>query len=216
MLPQRLFGAMLIRLAVGRMDNYGLPQPRHRIWQTHPTVSSEFLIRAGSGDITVKPNIAELAGDSVRFADGTAESFDAIIYATGYKVTFPFFDPAFLDIHDNHFPLFKRAFMPGVPNLIFAGFAQAVPSIIKFVEIQSRWLAAYVAGEYALPPLEDMQRIVERDQYAANAHFVSAKRHTMQIDTAIYARDLNREWRRGARRAAGTNRATLSSQGSGP
>ena len=71
MLPQRLFGAMLIRLAVGRMDNYGLPQPRHRIWQTHPTVSSEFLIRAGSGDITVKPNIAELAGDSVRFADGT-------------------------------------------------------------------------------------------------------------------------------------------------
>ena len=85
--------------------------------------------------------------------------------------------------------------MPGVPNLIFAGFAQAVPSIIKFVEIQSRWLAAYVAGEYALPPLEDMQRIVERDQHAANAHFVSAKRHTMQVDTAIYARDLNREWR---------------------
>jgi hypothetical protein len=96
------------------MSNYGLPQPKHRIWQTHPTVSSEFLIRAGSGDITVKPNIAALEGDKVRFDVGTSEPFDAIIYATGYKITFPFFDPALLAVKDNELPLFKRAFRPGM------------------------------------------------------------------------------------------------------
>jgi thioredoxin reductase len=202
LLPQRLLGAMLVRLAVGRMENYGLPRPGQRIWQTHPTVSSEFLIRAGSGDITVKPNIVELRGDEVLFSDGTSEPFDAIIYATGYKITFPFFAPDVLKVEDNQFPLFKRAFIPGHNDLIFVGFAQAVPSIIKFVEIQSRWLAAYLAGDYALPGVEEMLRIVDRDQVRANASFVSSKRHTMQVDTNLYAWDLAKEWRRGARRAA--------------
>jgi hypothetical protein len=183
------------------MANYGLPQPKHRIWQTHPTVSSEFLIRAGSGDITVKPNIVRLDGDTVHFDDGTSEPFDAIIYATGYKISFPFFDPAFLAAQDNAFPLFKRAFKPGIPNVIFVGFAQAVPSIIKFVEIQTRWLAAYVDGDYALPPVDEMQRIMARDQRHANADFISSKRHTMQVDTNLYQWDLSKEWKRGARRA---------------
>ncbi len=202
LLPQRLLGSFLVRLAVGRMENYGLPRPAQRIWQTHPTVSSEFLIRAGSGDITVKPNIAELCGGEVRFEDGTREEFDAIVYATGYKISFPFFGPEVLQVADNDFPLFKRAFVPGQKDLIFVGFAQAVPSIIKFVEIQTRWLAAYVAGQYALPPEDEMRQIMERDQRRANAHFVSSKRHTMQIDTNLYAWDLAKEWKRGARRAA--------------
>jgi dimethylaniline monooxygenase (N-oxide forming) len=202
MWPQRMIGSLLIRLAVGRMSNYGLPQPKHRIWQTHPTVSSEFLIRAGSGDITVKPNIAALECDQVRFEDGTSEPFDAIIYATGYKITFPFFDPALLAVNDNELPLFKRAFRPGMPSLIFVGFGQAVPSIIKFVEIQTRWLAAYVDGEYALPGDDEMRKIIDHDQRVANAHFVSARRHTMQVDTNLYAWDLAKEWKRGARRAS--------------
>ena len=148
--PQRLLGSLLVRLAVGRMENYGLPQPQHRMWQTHPTVSSEFLIRAGSGDITVKPNIVELAGDIVRFADGTRSRSTRSSMPRATRSRSPSSTPG-SSHDDNHFPLFKRAFMPGVPNLIFVGFAQAVPSIIKFVEIQTRWLAAYVAGQYALP-----------------------------------------------------------------
>jgi dimethylaniline monooxygenase (N-oxide forming) len=210
LLPQRLLGAMLVRLAVGKMENYGLPRPAQRIWQTHPTVSSEFLIRAGSGDITVRPNIAELRGSEVRFTDGTSEPFDAIIYATGYKISFPFFEPDVLQVKDNQFPLFKRALIPGQEDLIFVGFAQAVPSIIKFVEIQSRWLAAYVAGEYVPPNQQEMLRMVDRDQKRANASFVTSKRHTMQVDTNLYAWDLAKEWRRGVRRAKRGSRSAAS------
>ena len=170
-------------------------------------MSSEFLIRAGSGDITVKPNVVELCGEVVRFADGTSEPFDAILYATGYKISFPFFDAGFLAAEDNQFPLFKRAFRPGLPNLIFVGFAQAVPSIIKFVEIQTRWLAAYLDGQYALPSVDEMERIIAHDQRSANGGFVVTKRHTMQVDTRLYEWDLNKEWKRGAKRAArGGNR----------
>lgn len=199
--PQRLLGSLLIRLAVGRMKNYGLPEPKHTIWQTHPTVSSEFLIRAGSGDVTVRPNIARLDGSQVHFTDGSVEEFDAIIYATGYRISFPFLDPALVQAEDNDFPLFKRAFKPGIDNLIFVGFAQAVPSIIKFVEIQTRWLAAYLGGDYALPSADEMQRAMAVDQRRANAGFVSTRRHTMQVDNYLYQWDLNKEWKRGARRA---------------
>ena len=82
--------------------------------------------------------------------------------------------------------------------MIFVGFAQAVPSIIKFVEIQTRWLAAYVAGDYALPRPEEMQRIMERDQQRAEATSSRSKRHTMQVDTNLYAWDLAKEWKRGS------------------
>ncbi len=203
MWPQRLFGSLLIRLAIGRMENYGLPRPQHSVWQTHPTVSNEFLIRVGSGDITVKPNIAELAGDGVRFEDGSSEPFDAIVYATGYKITFPFFDPQFLAAADNTLPLFKRAFRPGIDNLIFVGLAQAIPSIIKFVEYQTRWLAAYLDGEYALPPVDEMERVMAREEHASNAGYIASKRHTMEVDTELYHHDLKKEWKRGAQRAAG-------------
>lgn len=199
--PQRLFGAALVRLAVGKMESYGLPKPPFAIWQAHPTVSSEFLLRCGSGDITVKPNIAALEGDVVRFEDGSAEPFDVILYATGYKISFPFFDPSFLGARDNVLPLFKRVFLPGMPNLLFIGLAQATPSIIKFVEIQAPWVAAYLAGEYALPSEDEMNDAIRRDEQLHVRHFVASKRHTMQVDNYLYQWDLQREWKRGARRA---------------
>ena len=48
-----------------------------------------------------------------RFEDGTVEEVDAIIYATGYKITFPFFDERVLSAPGNKLPLYKRIFKPG-------------------------------------------------------------------------------------------------------
>ncbi len=87
---------LLPRLVSGRMEHFGLPRPNHRFLEAHPTVSSELLLRLGSGDAVAKPDVAELQPDRVRFADGSVEQVDAIVYATGYRVTFPFFDP---DLH---------------------------------------------------------------------------------------------------------------------
>ena len=200
--PQRMFGSLLIRLAVGRMENYGLPQPKHSLWQTHPTVSSEFLIRLGSGDITVKPNISELAGSEVRFDDGTSNRSTRSSMPPATRSRFRFSIRRCCRRGTINFRCSSGRFIPAFENLIFVGFAQATPSIIKFVEIQSRWLAAYLDGHYALPPADEMQRIMAHDQQSANGHFVSTKRHTMQVDTNLYDWDLSKEWKRGAKRAA--------------
>ena len=45
------------------MEDFGLPPPNHNFLEAHPTVSSELLLRLGSGDAVAKPNVAELLGD---------------------------------------------------------------------------------------------------------------------------------------------------------
>jgi len=197
---QRKAAALLVRLVVGRVENFGMPTPDHEILTAHPTVSSDLLQRVGNGDIIVKPNVAELRGDRVEFTDGTVEPIDAIIYATGYNIRFPFFDPEFLSAPDNVLPLFKRIFVPGIDNLMFIGFAQAIPSIIGFVQDQAKWVASYLAGEYALPSPEEMQAAIKRDEARMMSHYVASSRHTMQVDHVLYARDLRKEWNRGRKR----------------
>ena len=198
---QRKAAALLVRLLVGRVESFGMPTPDHDLLTAHPTVSSDLLQRVGNGDITVKPNVARLCGERVEFVDGTVEPVDAIIYATGYNITFPFFDESFLSAPDNVLPLFKRVFVPGIDNLMFVGFAQAIPSIIGFVQDQAKWIASYLAGEYALPSKSEMESAIRRDEERHAAHYVASSRHTMQVDHVLYAHDLAKEWKRGRKRA---------------
>ena len=181
---------------------YGLPAPNHKLFEAHPTQSVELPLRLGSGDVIPKPNVACLDGDTVHFDDGTSAVFDAIVYATGYNITFPFFDPDFLSAHDNAIRLYKRMFKPGMDNLAFIGFAQSIPTLFPFVECQARLLAAYAAGRYALPPVAEMERVIEADQQMYVGHCTDRPRHTQQVDYFHYEHDLRvRELPAGIRRA---------------
>ncbi|BBZ68806.1 monooxygenase [Mycolicibacterium insubricum] len=181
---------------------YGLPPANHKLFEAHPTQSVELPLRLGSGDVIPKPNVTRLDGDRVHFEDGTSGEFDAIVYATGYNITFPFFDPDFISAPDNQIRLYKRMFAPGIDNLVFIGFAQAIPTLFPFVECQSRLLAAYAVGRYALPPVAEMQRTIDADQQLHAGHCVDRPRHTQQVDYFYYEHDLRtRELPAGLRRA---------------
>ena len=84
---------------------YGLPPANHKLFEAHPTQSVELPLRLGSGDVVPKPNVTRLDGNTVHFDDGTSDVFDVIIYATGYNITFPFFDQDFVNAPDNHIRL---------------------------------------------------------------------------------------------------------------
>src|SRR4051794_10967494 len=111
----------IIRTTTGSMERYGLPKPDPRIGEAHPTISSEILSRLYHGEITPKPNIERLEGDSIRFADGTTEKADVVVYCTGYKVTFPFFEEGFLSAPENDLPLYRRGFPPKNKKVFFIG-----------------------------------------------------------------------------------------------
>jgi cation diffusion facilitator CzcD-associated flavoprotein CzcO len=201
---QRKLAAALQPFTAGRPEDYGLPKPNHGFFEAHPTQSVELPLRLGSGDVVAKPNVTRLDGHTVHFEDGTSREIDVIIYATGYNITFPFFDPAFLSAPDNHIRLFKRMFRPGLDDLAFIGFAQATPTLFPFVECQTRLLGAYLVGEYALPPVAEMEQVITADEQKFLGHMLPTPRHTQQVDYFIYEHDLRtRELPAGRRRAAG-------------
>ncbi len=169
---------------------YGLPAPNHKFFEAHPTQSGELPLRLKSGDVTPKGNIARLDGATVHFEDGTSSEFDAIIYATGYNITFPFFDESFISAPDNQIRLFKRMFKPGIDDLVFMGFAQATPTLFPFVEAQARLLGAYAVGRYAPPDVEEMERVIDADHALYLGHMLDRPRHTHQLDYFVYEHDL--------------------------
>jgi cation diffusion facilitator CzcD-associated flavoprotein CzcO len=193
----------IVHNLVGKMEDYGLPKPDIGPFNSHATVSGEFLLRAGSGDLTMKPGIEALQGDKVRFTDGSVEQIDVIIYATGYQMRFPFFDDPVLAPDGAHrFPLFKRMIKPGYPTLFFMGLAQAVPTLVNFSEQQSKLIAAYLTGRYALPSKAEMEAAIAADDGRYLSDYYEAPRHTLQVDFNHYVPALMKEIKRGEKRAA--------------
>ena len=191
----------LYRAGVGRVEDYGLPAPDHRIGEAHPTVSADFLNRLAHGEVTWKPNVRELAGDSVVFVDGSAEPFDVIVWCTGYKVSFPFLDADLVSAPDNDLPLFRRVFKPGIDNLGFIALLQPLGATMPLAEAQGRWIAAYLRGEYHLPAPAAMEDDIRAERERMFKRYVASKRHTMQVDFDAYLYQLRRELRAGSERA---------------
>ncbi len=193
--------AKLIDAYVGQVENFGLPKPDHEFGEAHPTVSGRILDRITHGAVTPKPNIRELDGHDVVFEDGTRVRADVVIYCTGYKISFPFFDEDFVSAPDNHIELFRRVFHPDVPNLFFVGLLQPLGSVMPLSEIQGTWIASYLKGEYALPPVTQLRRDIAEDLAAMQSRYVASKRHTIQVDFDDYVFGIERERRTGASRA---------------
>jgi thioredoxin reductase len=192
---------MMVRLNVGDPTRYGLPKPDHRFGEAHPTVSGRILDRIQHGTVVPKPSIARLDGDHVEFTDGTRVHADVVVYCTGYKITFPFFDEDLISAPDNHIELYRRVFHPSIDNVFFIGLLQPLGAIMPLAEAQGQWVADHLKGEYALPPAPQLAQDMRRDFEAMRKRYVASKRHTIQVDFDDYLLDLAKERRLGADRA---------------
>jgi dimethylaniline monooxygenase (N-oxide forming) len=199
---QRFFMGRMLKMAVGEMSDYGLPKPDHKLLEAHPTVSSELLPRLGHGDIEVKPNIERFAGGrTVRFADGSEEEVDLVIYCTGYKMSFPFLEEAVFASHGNRMPLYRRVVSVENPGLYFIGFVQPLGPTMPLAELQSEWVADLLTGRTALPPAAEMRTEIADYERKMGKRFVTSKRHTIEVDFHPYRRELERARRRTAQPA---------------
>ncbi|HEY1189200.1 MAG TPA: NAD(P)-binding domain-containing protein [Gemmata sp.] len=204
-LQQWIFGAAL-RIARGKLKRFHLPDPKHRILEEHPTISSDLLNLIGHGCIRAKPNIQEFTGAQggreVLFADGTREAVDAIIYATGYDISVPFLAPEVFSARDNEVRLYRLVVHPEVRGLYFVGLVQPWGAIMPLAEEQSQWIADLVEGKCALPQVREMRQHIDRDRDAMRRRYTASSRHTIQVDFYPYLDGLRKERRRGARGAA--------------
>ena len=192
----------LLKMQVGDLTNYGLPEPDHKFGEAHPTISGRILDRLAHGAITPKPNIERLEGDRVHFTDGTSVHADLVVYCTGYKITFPFFDEGFVSATDNQLRLYKFMFHPSVAGLYFLGLIQPLGAIMPIAERQSQVIARHLTRAYALPDRDTMEHDIDRKLDAMRKRYVASKRHTIQVDYDDYMHEMTKEMEKGAERAA--------------
>ena len=186
----------LLRQAQGHPTDYGLPEPDHKLAEAHPTISAEILSRIGHGRVTPKPNIERIDGDTVNFVDGSSQRIDRIVWCTGYKIAFPFFDEGLISAPDNEIPLFRRVVSPEHPGLYFIGLLQPLGAIMPLAEAQSGWIADVLEGGVPLPERAEMERVIERERERMRKRYVASKRHTIQVDFYDYLRAVRRERKR--------------------
>jgi hypothetical protein len=201
--PLKQKGFEVLRWRSGNVSDLGLPLPDHKVGHAHPTVSDEIHDRLEAGTVTPKPNIRELRGDRVLFEDGSEVEADVIVYCTGYRISFPFFDPEFISAPENDLPLYRRTFHPEIEGVYFLGLAQPLGAIMPMAEQQAKWIAALLRGEYVLPPAAEIGADIARVREAHARRFYRSRRHTMEVDFDEWMRDARREIRRGAKRAPG-------------
>ena len=194
---QRILLKTGLWLARGNQEDYGVPQPKRPPLSEHPTLSQDLLNLSGRGLIKFKPNIKEFRSKTVIFEDGTAQDFDQIIYATGYKVTFPFLkEQTFQVEHSNDFRLYKKVVHPDWPNLFFVALVQPLGAIMPLAEVQSKWIARLLNGQTKLPNADEMRRDIEKDRQAMQRRYKNSPRHTLQVDFHPYKQSIEKEMKR--------------------
>ncbi|MFE1921098.1 flavin-containing monooxygenase [Streptomyces asoensis] len=195
---------LLLRLSRGRLADYGLPEPEHRVLAAHPTISDDLLSRLGHGDITVKPVPRRIDATQVVFDDGSVEDIDTIICCTGYDIAFPFLDDEVIDVSGNDPGLYHRVVSPDRPGLYFIGLVQPLGAIMPLAQAQSHWVADLLQGRCALPGRDAMLDEIRAHRARTARRYVASPRHTIQVDARAYLRELARErGRRAVRRGRG-------------
>lgn len=190
-----------IRATVGDQESYGIPKPKRPLLTEHPTISSDLLWLAGHGKIKIKPNVTRLCGDSIEFADGTAEPVDILVYATGYKISFPFFSQELVQVDDAAgIQLYHRVIHPDRKNLFFIGLIQPVGSVMPIAELQAQWVSKLLNGSAALPDAATMKEVIEKKRAFIGAFFNPSPRHALEESFYGYIGTVKNEMRKMATR----------------
>jgi hypothetical protein len=147
----RLLARLVLALTVGDLARYGIQKPKHRPLDKHPIINSELLAAIRHGVVDVRPDVERFDGDAVVFVDGRRENYDLVVYATGYRCSFPMLaaDGGILHWKGERPILFLQMIAPLRRGLFFPGIGQARtgggPLYQSFGEIVARMMA-YDAG----------------------------------------------------------------------
>ncbi len=194
---------LLLRLSHGTPSSHGLPKPKYKPLQTHPTISQYIYDKIDNGEVIPKSNIAELKGNRIRFTDGSEVDADILIYATGYKVSFPFFKTEFLSASNNELPLWQHMVKPDIDNLFFIGLYQPLGAVTPLAEKQAKLIGDVLLNKLSLPSMGEMLEDIEKERVAMRTRYAESARHTMQVDAPTFNKALDRVRELAAKKAAG-------------
>ena len=85
--PTRMLDALM-----GDLTRLGLAAPDHKLLQTHPIVNTQVLPHLAHGHLVAKRDVRRFTATGAVFADGSEETVDLVLFATGYEHRVPYLD----------------------------------------------------------------------------------------------------------------------------
>ncbi len=166
--------------------------------------------RLAAGAVEPKPAIARFEPHSVHFGDGTVAPVDAVVFATGYALSFPFLDPALSPITPTGLDLYRVIAHPDCRHLFFIGICRATGAIPPLAEMQARWATAVLRGHLRLPPPTTKHAAIDARRRVVAAHHDDPFRLQFDPYVDLLAWELGLLpwwWRRPQRRVIGAQAA---------
>ena len=154
-LPRKLMRLLYrwgMRIVVGPHRRFGLERPDHDLFEAHPTACNTYIDHLIHGRTIVKPGIERLDGKRVIFTDGSEEEVDFLIWATGYRPSFPFIDTSYILDEQGKSKLFIHTFSRELDDLFVVGlFEPAEGGVWQIADYQARLIAAFIKAEETDP-----------------------------------------------------------------
>lgn len=184
--------AAVIRILQGRYKKYKLKTPVGRPLEVHPTINSELLYFIRHGKIFPSQGIERFEGDTVYFVDGQKEEFDTIIFATGYRISFPFFSKELIDYSMlTHIPLYRKMIHPEFENLYFIGLFQPQGCIWSLADYQAKIAARIIGGTLKAPTA--LPQKINKEIKKLRSQFKENTRHALEVDYKTFRQQLLHE-----------------------
>jgi hypothetical protein len=177
------------RLIIGSWGRYGLQPPQGSPITMHPTLNTVILTALRERRVIPRVGIERLDGHQVYFRDGTSDDFDTIMWATGFRIAFPFLEENIVDWDTTKSPpLYLKMMHRRVANLFFIGLFQPLGCIWRLADHQARIAALQIAGRLARPA--DIGSRMDREVRSPHWRFDTSPRHAIEVDGHDFRRDL--------------------------
>jgi dimethylaniline monooxygenase (N-oxide forming) len=154
----------------GNPAAFGAPEPHEDFFIAGISLCQDYLAQVADGSIVCRPAIAAIDGRTVTFIDGSSETLDAIVCATGYDIDIPYLHDEVWAVLGTDLALYQRTLHPDLPGFgVIGQFVPQGPSV-PLLELQARWIVATWAGEVAPPDEARMRRTIAEPRPALDAH----------------------------------------------
>ncbi|OXR40173.1 Phenylacetone monooxygenase [Nocardia cerradoensis] len=177
-----------LRLTQGDLTKYGLPKPDHKLFESHPLLNSQLIHYLQHGDVAIRPDIKGFEGSRVRFADGSSEEVDLVLYATGYDWSIPYAEKYF-DWNEGRPDLYLSVFNREHRNLFGLGYIEINSSAYTLFDHISNIVAQYLHDQDHAPARASaFDRMIAGDTPKLNGgiNFLASARHRSYVDAHAY------------------------------
>jgi len=183
----------MLNAIVGDLTRYGLQAPDHKAMQSHPIMNSQILHYLAHGDLTAKVDIEAFTETGATFKDGSTESFDMVLFATGYDYRMPFLDQDLFDWKQGRPQLYLNIFHRRLKGLSVVGYIEFASAGYQRFDEMAQMVAMDAVldqsgvgqGVWAGMKAEDQPDLRGASTY------VDSPRHANYVDVTVYRRVLS-------------------------